>query len=205
MNDHLITDQYRKIAKDNLAKLYKALPDDLASRIGGERDGDRFQFNAFGEPCRIEAEDIFIGNNSAQGVPGLLISLYANHADASDLIMEPFKAFKDFPGSMPYIGAFSNNTEKVLTPHVNRIIDQAEKIIVPFNGRKAPPSVGGDFSFILFPLPKIALCYIFYNADEEFPASVTCLYSHNANQFIPLDGLADVGEYTSRKIIRLLI
>ena len=54
------------------------------------------------------------------------------------------------------------------------------------------------------PLPKIALCYVFYEADEEFPPSVTCLYSHNAHLFMPTDGLADVGEYTSRTILDLL-
>ena len=54
------------------------------------------------------------------------------------------------------------------------------------------------------PLPKIVLCYIFYAADEDFPASATCLYSHNAHRFMPVDGLADVAEYTSRVILTLL-
>ena len=40
--------------------------------------------------------------------------------------------------------------------------------------------------------------------DEEFPASVTCLFSANALSFMPLDGLADVAEYTSKEIIRLI-
>jgi len=53
-------------------------------------------------------------------------------------------------------------------------------------------------------LPKIALCYIFYLPDEEFPASVTCLFSNNARLFMPLDGLADVAEYTSRRIIEII-
>jgi hypothetical protein len=48
------------------------------------------------------------------------------------------------------------------------------------------------------------LCYIFYRADEEFPASVTCLFSNNAPDFMPIDGLADVGEYTSKKILALI-
>jgi hypothetical protein len=62
----------------------------------------------------------------------------------------------------------------------------------------------GDFSFLLFPLPKVALCYIFYLPDEDFPASVTCLFSSNATSFMPLDGLADVAECSSRKIIQLI-
>jgi hypothetical protein len=54
------------------------------------------------------------------------------------------------------------------------------------------------------PLPKIALCFIGYLADEEFPASATCLFSSNASDFMPMDGLADVGEYTARTICRLI-
>ena len=51
---------------------------------------------------------------------------------------------------------------------------------------------------------KKLYCYILYEADEDFPAAVTCLYSSNADRFMPMDGLADVGEYTSKKIIDLV-
>jgi hypothetical protein len=33
---------------------------------------------------------------------------------------------------------------------------------------------------------------------------VTCLFSTNANRFMPMDGLADVGEYTSRTILEMV-
>ena len=68
-------------------------------------------------------------------------------------------------------------------------------------GHESPPTITGDFSFVVYPLPKIALCYIFYDADEDFPPSVTCLYSNNALSFIPIACMADVGEYTSKAII----
>ena len=42
-----------------------------------------------------------------------------------------------------------------------------------------------------------------YNNDEDFPTSVTCLYSNNADQFLPIDGLADIGEYSSKKLLIL--
>jgi len=53
-------------------------------------------------------------------------------------------------------------------------------------------------------LPKIALLLIFYLPDEDFPASATCLFSSNARSFMPLDGLADVAEYTSNALIGLV-
>ncbi|MCP3941125.1 MAG: DUF3786 domain-containing protein [Desulfobacteraceae bacterium] len=40
-------------------------------------------------------------------------------------------------------------------------------------------------------------CLGYFDADDDFPASATCLYSNNARLFLPMDGLADVGEYCS--------
>jgi len=40
--------------------------------------------------------------------------------------------------------------------------------------------------------------------DDEFPASVTCLFSQNAADFLSTDALADTGEYTSKKIFDIL-
>jgi hypothetical protein len=105
---------------------------------------------------------------------------------------------------MPYVGAFITHTQQVLVPHVPRIKEAAGQITEKLNGPTDSFETVGDFSFVVYPLPKIALCYIFYEADEDFPASVTCLFSNNANRFMPVDGLADVGEYTSKTILHLL-
>jgi hypothetical protein len=80
-----------------------------------------------------------------------------------------------------------------------------QRIIDRLQGNGEPVHAGGDFSFWLHPFPKIVLNYIFYRADEEFPASATCLCSCNALSFLPIDALADTGEYTSRKILELIV
>jgi hypothetical protein len=43
-----------------------------------------------------------------------------------------------------------------------------------------------------------------FHLDEEFPASVTCLFPTHAAHFMPVDGLADVAEFTARKVIQLV-
>ena len=138
------------------------------------------------------------------GVIGILLSLYALHATADLPVLEPFKAFKEFPDSAPYVGAFASHTEQILVPAVEQIKTRTDIVAERLGGRPAPASVSGDFAFVVRPLPKIYLCYIFYEADEDFPPSVTCLYSANANRFMPMDGLADVGEYTSKTILDML-
>ena len=199
-----MTDNYAIIVQENLDRLYGNLPNDLAKNLPGERDEERFVFDAFGEKCVIEPKGITLGEEEHSSVFGILISLYALNARSEICVPSPLKSFKEFPDSMPYVGAFKTHTEQLLVPHVAKIKASVDRITKILKGEKAPSEAGGDFSFIVYPLPKIALCYIFYEADEDFPASVTCLYSNNANLFMPVDGLADVGEYTSRKIMTLV-
>lgn len=199
-----MTDNYAKIVQNNLDQLYANLPNDLAKNLPGEQEGERFVFDAFGEKCLIEPKGITLGDKEPPSVFGILISLYALNARPEPCVCAPLKAFKEFPDSMPYVGAFTTHTEQPLVAHVAKIKESVKLITETLKGGKPPDGTGGDFSFLVYPLPKIALCYIFYEADDDFPASATCLYSNNANQFMPVDGLADVGEYTSRKILNLI-
>jgi Domain of unknown function (DUF3786) len=196
-------DNYAKLVNDNLTKLYANLPADLDRMLPAEKNEACFTFQAFGETCRITPGGIYLADEKQDGVPGILISLYALNALPDAPVTEPFKAFKEFTNSMPYAGAFVSHTEQVLVPHTGEIESRCAEIAACLSGSVGVPETG-DFSFLVYPLPKIALGYIFYEADEDFPASATCLYSNNAGLFLPMDALADVGEYTSRKILKLI-
>jgi hypothetical protein len=200
----MMSNNYAKIVQDNLKKLYQNLPMDLSDALPAQQNGGSFLFKAFGDTCEIRSDGIFLGEVQQTGVIGILISLYALNAKLDTCLVEPLKAFKDLPNSMPYAGAFVTHTQQILVSHVDVIEESRSRIIETLNGCEAPPDVGGDFSFMVYPLPKIALCYICYEADEDFPASVTCLYSNNAISFLPIDALADVGEYTSKKILTVI-
>lgn len=198
-----MTDNYTRIMMENVESLYANMPEDIADRLPAVRDGECFRFNAFGEACSIAPDGITLGDGGFNPVIGIIVSLYALHAKPEPMVTEPFRAFKEFSGSMPYVGAFSTHTENILVEHVENIEQSIPRIREGLGGADAPAGITGDFAFTVRPLPKITLCYIFYEADEDFPASATCLYSGNANEFLPLDALADVGEYTSRKILEL--
>jgi hypothetical protein len=195
---------YAEIIKNNLQRLYSDLPADLAERLPASHIDKEFTFQAFGESCRITPQTITIGDEVQTGPQGIIISLYALQVAAASCQLKPFKAFRELPDSMPYVGAFGSHTESVLMDHIDTLEQETDRIIDPFNGSHEAKPDTGDFSFILYPLPKIALHYIFYRADDEFPAAVTCLFSCNAFEFLPTDALADTGEYTSKKILDLL-
>jgi hypothetical protein len=195
---------YEEIIQNNLQQLYSNLSADLADRIPASQNDNEFRLRAFGAPCRITPQHIKIGDQTQTGPPGIIVSLYALQVTAAACQLRPFKAFRELPDSMPYVAAFASNTESVLADHIDTVEREAGRIIEQFNGSHQAQADTGDFSFILYPLPKIALNYIFYRADDEFPAAVTCLFSSNAPEFLTTDALADTGEYTSKKILDIL-
>jgi len=196
--------QYEKIIKDNLKKIFQIPTQTLENNIKAKYSGESFYFKAFGQKCRITPDAIFLGEYYQAGPLGIVLSLYASKSVSDELIIEPFKAYKSFPDTAPYVGAFSTHTEHILVSKVESIESNMPLIYEKLDGTDAPENLGGDFAFCLKPLPKIMLCYIFYRADEDFPASVTCLFSSNANSFLPNDALADAGEYSSKYILSLL-
>ena len=197
-------DNYARIVESNLEKLFSKPVAHWHRDIGAEEDGGECLFRAFGRDCRLGREGILLDGEKQTGVLGILISLYALAASPESFVEQPFRAFKEFPDSMPYAGAFTNYTEQALVPAVSGIRENKERIAETLDGGPGPENVPGDFSILVFPLPKIALCCIFYEADDDFPAGATCLYSNNADRFMPIDGLADVGEYTSKRILDIV-
>jgi hypothetical protein len=195
---------YAEIIKENLRRLYTLPSEDLVEKLPASRTDNGFTFSAFGESCRIEPGGVILRDKPETGPLGVIISLYALQTDTVSCQLTPFKAFRELPDSMPYVGAFASHAERILIDHIGKIELQAARVAQQFRGSQGAREDGGDFSIVLYPLPKIALNYIFYRADDEFPASAACLFSNNSATFLPTDALADTGEYTSKKIIDIL-
>lgn len=197
-------ENFFEIQKEYLQKIWLRPSEELEKVLPAQRLGNYFRFRAFGEPCELYPDEIILGGQRLFSPEGILIAMYASQVTDEPLQLHPLKSFKELPHSMPYQGAFSVNAEKILQPYVSAIQKRQSDLAALFSGTLNTHSPSGDFSFTLYPLPRIALYYIFYLPDEEFSASVNCLFPANAPSFMPVAGLADVAEYTARKIIELV-
>jgi len=199
-----MSQNFFQIQKEYLQQAWSRSLEELESALPARRQRDCFHFQAFGEPCELRPEEITLAGQRLTGPEGILIALYASHVSNESLQLHPLKSFKELPESMPYQGAFATHAEQTLQPYVPAIQQHQKDLLDRFSGHINQDAPSGDFSFTLYPLPRIALYYIFYLPDEEFPAAVTCLFPANATNFLPVAGLADVAEYTARKIIELV-
>ncbi len=199
-----MNETYREIQREYLQRAWARPATELERCIPANYDGECYYFDAFGEPCELHREGILLSAIETSGAEGVLIALYASRVTDVLVRLQPLKSFKEIPNSMPYRGAFTAHAERILVPYVTSIQREQQKILVSFGGHKNEDAPSGDFSFTLYPLPKVPLYYIFHLPDDEFPPAVTCLFSSNASDFLPADGLADVAEVTARRIIALV-
>ncbi|MGA7877504.1 MAG: DUF3786 domain-containing protein [Desulfoferrobacter sp.] len=195
-----MSENYLRIQQEYLQKAWSRPLQDLGQSIPAKHRQGCFNFQAFGQHCTLCRESVLLNRETAAGPEGLLVAMYASCVIDKPVRIHPLISFKELPGSLPYQSAFSANAERILAPHVPAIESKQEEIAVTFSGYLNTDAVSGDFSFTLYPLPRIPLYYIFHLPDDEFPPSVTCLFAANAIDFMPLDGLADVAEYTAKRI-----
>ena len=204
MNPNTIKSTYIPIIEANLRRAFAADPEQLAEPLGAVWERRALVFPAFGGVCRISPDSLTLDGQPQIGPLGVVISMYLSHAPRAALQITPWRTFGELPHSRPYVGAFTSHTETPLVAHVEQILARREMICSRLDGAVITGQLGGDLDLMLTPLPKIQLAYIFYRADEDFPASAKCLFANSAHRFMPVDGLADVGEYTSKAIIALL-
>lgn len=199
-----MNEQYLLIQKEHLEAALSRGNEVLEQALPARSDGACFYFRAFGDDCELCSQGISLGGEPLTGAEGILVALYCRYVRNEPPMLHPLQSFKELPDSAPYQGAFVSRSELVLVPHVLAIQQQQQKIAERFSGRINADAPSGDFSFTLYPLPRIPLYYIFYLPDEEFPAAVTCLFAADATEHLTVDGLADVAEYTAKRIISLL-
>ena len=197
-------ENFLEIQKEYLRQAWLRPSEEMEGALPAQRQTNCFVFRAFGEPCELYPQKIILGGQQLTGPEGILISLYALHVQQEEPQLHPLKSFKQFPGGMAYYGAFSAHAEGALRPYVPILRKRQEEFVTRYSGRINTNPPRCDFSFTLYPLPRVPLYYLFYLPDEELPASVTCLFPNNATRFLPVAGLADVAEYTARKIIQLV-
>jgi hypothetical protein len=201
----LLSQNFLDIQREYLQQVWSRQLEELEAALPARHRGDCLHFQAFGEPCELHPQEIILGGETLTGPEGILIAMYASYVPNEKLQMLPLKSFKELPESMPYQGAFFANAEQILLPHVPAIQNHQHHLAARFSGHVNADAPSGDFSFTIYPLPRIALYYIFYLPDEEFPAAVNCLFPANVTDFLPVAGLADVAEYTARKMIGLVM
>ncbi len=105
--------------------------------------------------------------------------------------------YKDIPGGYAYEGAF---TKRAIEPIAEVFGEKPKELLEAANLLGGNNLTFGDASFEIPSLKGIPLTYILWG-KEEFPAFANILYDASANDYLPTEDLAVLGELCTLRLI----
>ena len=154
----------------------------MCARLGLELTEDAIPIRFLGTPYRIRrADGAVLSADGALAPFGAVMAIY----DALARDNHPTLSGKWVPTTALHgIRGTHAVHEDLHAPAARRFAghaDDLERALISLGGR---PGIGGDVSYILDVFDFFPVCVRFYDADEEFPASLQFLWDANALDFL---------------------
>jgi hypothetical protein len=108
-------------------------------------------------------------------------------------------AFSELPDGRFYSSAFQGYTGSALAQVIQEERGAFEKACLTSGGK---PFEMGDEAYTFHPLPRIPLLAVYWQGDEDFPASIQILFEASIVHHLPTDVCAILGSMLTRRIIK---
>ncbi|HOP85067.1 MAG TPA: DUF3786 domain-containing protein [Syntrophorhabdaceae bacterium] len=131
-------------------------------------------------------------------VTKVIILHYINFASGDALNMN-LLSYEDIPGCKHYMPIFEKRVTKPLEKAFALNRDAFLEAGRSLNGFE---ETYGDASFTLYPLPRVPITFILWEADEEFPPSVRVLFDETINSYLPLEDITVIARLAAMRIIK---
>lgn len=192
-----------KLAKEEFARRD---PKEMAERAGGEYESascanSLISLRLLGQEYTLVHPDGGIESPDQHQVglvAHVLLLHYLMYASGKPLSNELF-SYKDFPGGDKYFSVFRKRVEMPLLNAYGDNPEGFEKACEGSGGLEVPM---GDLAYQFQAFPNIPITYIYWNGDEEFPASVQVLFDSSIIDYLPLEDIVFLSEMLSWKLAK---
>lgn len=134
----------------------------------------------------------------------IVLAHYILHAGSGKLTGE-WVTYRDFKDGAFFSSTHNHNVEhKLVETFSSRLID-LKSACEAIGGTAPEKDLGGDVSYFFLALPKIPLALIFYDADDDFPASAKLLYDSSASLFLDMECLSVLGYILTGRLTKGLV
>ena len=163
--------------------------------------GGYFQLPLWRQPVQVSFP-AWTATKGASGQPLSPVDLalllyYFKTADGFPL-SNRWISFADLPDGRFYNQAFQGYTGNALAQAFNHDLPAFERLAPGLGGE---PAELGDASFIFQALPRVPLCVVFWQGDEDFPDSAQVLFDASASHYLTTDSFAILGSAITRRLI----
>lgn len=171
-----------------------------APALAGRVEGGAALLPLFGEECAVRPDGVYKEGRKLDTIGSILLLRYLLQAGTGERqhTWLPYRDLKDGAQFSSYIKAHIE--DKIAETFAGKRAVLRERL----TALGAAPSEGemqGDLVLLVSPLPKLPVLCIFWDRDEEFPASFQFLFDGSAPAYLDLESLAVVLQYISMKVV----
>jgi hypothetical protein len=191
---------YDKVCAELLVQVEKEGAGANAPMLAGGIEDGRARVPLFGRNCVVRPEGVYVDGQKVDFMGAILIARYLLQAGKEPVgrTWLPYRDLKD--GGRFYSFIKANIEDKIAQEFGGKRRLLQERL----SGLGAVPAGGdvrGDLALVVYPLPKVPVLCLFWDSDEEFPASFQFLFDASASSYLDLESLAVTLQYIYLKII----
>lgn len=112
-------------------------------------------------------------------------------------------SFRNFKDSNPLIGYFSQSVESAIASFFEGGLDKLKKASLGLGGYPPDLDVHYDYTAQFDTLPMIPVVLLFNDADEEFSAQCSLLFSARTEHYLDAECIAMIGSQLSSRLKQL--
>ena len=170
--------------------------------LGGDRLENRFRLRLLGTPYMVDREGIWRESGKQPNVSiRIVLCHYLIQAGQSDLTGE-WVSYRDFKDSAFFISNFQVNAEDRTARYFSGKGRKLEEAAERLGGQPYGEFQTGDVCRYFQALPRVPMLLVFYDRDEDFPASCKILFDRSAPAWLDMECLAVLGWLLAELLIK---
>lgn len=194
---------YDKVLDDLLASLRATGGSANAAFLGGVIRGDKAYVPLFGLEWSVEDDGFYRDGKRLDTIGSIIMARYLLQGGAGQTVGQsngswlPYRDLKDGSQFASYIKA---HLEEPIARTFSGKGDALRGRLEALGARPYEADFRADLVLVLEPLPKVPILCLFWDRDDEFPASFQFLFDGSAQTYLDLECLAAELQYIFLKI-----
>jgi len=173
----------------------------LADGLGARYEQQALLIPSFGKLYRVTAEGVSDLQGSVPPVNIRIVLAYYVLQGGTAELSGQWVSYRDFKDAAFFMPTYQDAVERTIAESFSGRLDALKAGSQLLGGQELPELGTGDLCYRYPALPNLPLALVFYDADEELPASATVLYDQHSTFFLDLECLAVLGLILKERLV----
>lgn len=190
---------YDRVCEELLELVWKTGAVANAPMLSGSVEDGVARIPLFGESCYVRQNGVYKDTGKLDTIGSILVVRYLLQA-GFEAIRHTWLPYRDLKDGAQFSGFIKTNIEDKIAGAFQGKRTVLQERLSALGATRCEEEVQGDIALVVHPLPKLPVLCLFWDSDEEFPASFQFLFDGSASSYLDLEALAVTLQYLYLKL-----